>query len=115
MSDPQRRAVPLSNTLQRWGLSALQHPLGGRSEYHRVQSLLEKAQIDKGYLVHKVTYMRAAKELGIPYQKQGDTHTDRLLRIADSAKDAKANGGANLSHMTREERREILFRPKDAE
>ncbi|SEL27754.1 hypothetical protein SAMN04487976_10710 [Xaviernesmea oryzae] len=38
-----------------------------------------------------------------------ETHCERLLRIAEEAKDAKSNGGVTITRMTREERRIALF------
>jgi hypothetical protein len=37
-----------------------------------------------------------------------ETHTDRMLRIAEAAKAAKSEG-LNITHMSREKRREVLF------
>lgn len=37
-----------------------------------------------------------------------ETHTDRLLRIAEAAKAAKSES-VNITHMSREKRREVLF------
>jgi hypothetical protein len=63
----------------------------------------------KGLSVHKVIEMFVATLRNILVEVQEETHTDRLLRLAKCAKDAKSNGGANLSLMTREERRKVLF------
>ena len=51
----------------------------------------------------------ALREAPVEFQEDKDTYTIRLLRIAASAKDAKANGGGNLTSMTREERSKVLF------
>ncbi|MGI2035234.1 hypothetical protein ACRQ1B_22890 [Rhizobium panacihumi] len=42
-------------------------------------------------------------------RKESESHTDRLLRIAKSAKDAKSGDGVNITQMTKEERRKLLF------
>lgn len=45
-----------------------------------------------------------------PLHERGEpeTHTDRMLRIAEGAKAAKSDG-VNITHMSREKRREVLF------
>jgi hypothetical protein len=42
-------------------------------------------------------------------QDEKETQTDRLLRIAEGAKHAKRDGGIDITRMTTEERRKILF------
>lgn len=51
----------------------------------------------------------ALLKMPVDVQEEKETHTDRLLRIAASAKDAKLGGGINITKMTREERRKVLF------
>ncbi|MDX6000415.1 MULTISPECIES: hypothetical protein [Rhizobium] len=56
-----------------------------------------------------VEMVAALLKMPVDVQEEKETHTDRLLRIAASAKDAKLGGGINITKMTREERRKVLF------
>ena len=56
-----------------------------------------------------VEMVAALLKMPVDVQEEKETHTDRLLLIAASAKDAKLGGGINITKMTREERRKVLF------
>ncbi len=49
------------------------------------------------------------REVPADTQEDTETHTDRLLRIAKSAKEAKSDGGIDVTRMTNEERKKVLF------